>query len=73
MAQSVGPATPTAKDIFSALSKRLSTQGHALRDTELLSLTIDVMNVINNDATNATAHAALEIVYNPVRPFLLGV
>lgn len=67
------PSTGTAVDIFNALQKRLQTQGHALLDSEILTLTIDVMNTINNDSANALAHAAAEITRNVVRPFVIGV
>jgi hypothetical protein len=67
------PSTATATDVFNALQKRLTTQGHMLSDRELLTLTIDVVNAINTDSGSALAHCASEIVQNPVRTFIRGV
>lgn len=65
--------TGTANDIRTALQKRLSTQAHQLSATQLDTLTIDVMNVINTDIANAGTDATTELSKNPVRPFLRHV
>lgn len=67
------PTTASAIDIFNALQKRLTTQAHQLSDAQLLTLTVDVMNVINTDSANVVTHAGQEIAVNPVRPFLRSV
>ena len=67
------PSTVTGVDIFNALQKRLTTQGHQLSDRELLTLTVDVMAIINTDSGNAVTHAGQEIAANVVRPFIRGV
>lgn len=68
-----GASTATGQDIFAAIKKRVQTQGFGFNDNQILTLTIDIMNVINTDAANATAHAATEISKNPVRPFIRPV
>lgn len=68
-----GAFTATGQDIFAALTKRLAVQSHLLSDREILTLTVDVMNVINTDAANVVAHAATEIATNKVRPFVRSV
>ena len=68
-----GALTATGVDIFNAIQKRLVTQGHVISDREVLTLTVDVMNVINTDSANAVAHAATEIASNKVRPFQRSV
>jgi hypothetical protein len=67
------PKTATGLDVFNALQKRLNVQGHFPSEGELLTLTIDVMNVANTDNASVVAHAASEIAANPVRVFLRGV
>ena len=68
-----GALTATGVDVFNAIQKRLNVQGHFLSDRELLTLTVDIMNVINTDSANAVAHAATEIGANKVRPFQRSV
>ena len=62
-------STATGLDIVAALRKRLETTGHILTDSQLHTLMLDVMNVINTDSANATSHASTELAAHPVRPF----
>lgn len=62
-------STPTGLDIVAALRKRLSTQGFQLTDSQLHTLMVDVMVVINTDSVNATSNATSEIAAHPQRPF----
>lgn len=66
-------STQTGQDLFAAIQKRLNVQGHFPSDREILTLVVDVMNVINTDSANAVSHAATEIGKNPVRQFQRGV
>jgi hypothetical protein len=68
-----GHVTATATDVFNAIQKRVANQGHAFTDIQIQTLTIDIMNVVNTDAANATTHAATEIAISPVRKFAPGV
>ncbi len=59
----------TAQDLVAALRKRLETQGHLLTDSQLHTLMLDVMAVVNADSGNVLAHATSEIASHPQRPF----
>lgn len=63
------PSTSTGVDLFNAIKKRMTSQGFAPTDGQILTLVVDVMNVCNTDSANVVSHAATEIGKNLVRPF----
>ena len=65
--------TATTRDIAAAIRKRTVNQGIFMTNDQIHTLAVDIMNVINTDAANATANAATEIASNIVRPFVPGV
>ena len=65
--------TATGVDIFNTIQKRLNVQGHFPSDGEILTLMIDLCNLVNIDNANALSHVVTELAANPVRPFVRGV
>lgn len=58
-------STQTGLDIAAATRKRMETNGLLMSDSQIHTLMVDIMVVINTDAASVVAHALTEITAHP--------